>query len=149
MSRKDPNQASWGMTDAQIEMAFTKLTTNVQSEATKAVNRAAALYGARLKQNAPRQEGDKYSNGKYQDSRHSADYIAIKRARIEDGTPQAEVGFRVTKGLGWYMHFPDGGTVVRGTLHQPAQNFVEKTDRETVGPIKALFKYAVRKGFSK
>ncbi|HJG54053.1 MAG TPA: hypothetical protein K8V95_02565 [Staphylococcus arlettae] len=148
MSKTDPNQAKFGMTDAQIDAAMTRLVINCQSEANKAVNRAAQLYAGRLRQNAPRQEKEKYE-AKYVDKRHSADFIKVTRARQNDGRPEAKVGFLVTRGLGWYMHFPDGGTVVRGTLHQPAQNFIERTQNETVRPIKALFRNAIKRGFDK
>ena len=128
--------------DAEIEAAFDRLAINSQREANKAVNRAARLYAGRLKQNAPRDAHDA-------DGRHSADYITVKNAKMAGLRPEAKVGFTVTKELGWYMHFPDGGTTVRGTLHQPAQNFVEKTIRETQGPALALFKQALRKASGK
>ena len=147
MSRGNPNSGK-GMTDAQIDAAMTRLVINCQTEANKAVNRAAQLYAGRLRQNAPRQTGKVYESRNI-DKRHSADYIKVTNARVNDGRPEAKVGFLVTRGLGWYMHFPDGGTVVRGTLHQPAQNFIERTQNETVRPIKALFRNAIKRGFDK
>ena len=144
MSRK----SSKGMTDAQIDAAMTRLVIDCKTEANKAVNRAAQLYAGRLAQNAPRQDGKVYESRNV-DKRHSADYIKVTRARENDGRPSAKVGFLVNRGLGWYMHFPDGGTTVRGTLHQPAQNFIERTHNETVRPIKALFRNAIKKGFDK
>lgn len=145
MSRKNSNN---GMTDAQIDAAMTRLVINCKTEANKAVNRAAKLYEARLRQNAPKQTKKKYE-GRYVDKGHSADYIKTTRARENDGRPTAKVGFLVNRGLGWYMHFPDGGTTVRGTLRQPAQNFIERTQNETMRPIKALFRNAIKKGFDK
>lgn len=145
MSRKSSDN---GMTDAQIDAAMTRLVINCKTEANKAVNRAAKLYEGRLRQNAPRQTGKVYESRNI-DKRHSADYIKTTRARENDGRPTAKVGFLVNKGLGWYMHFPDGGTTVRGTLHQPAQNFIERTQNETMRPIKALFRNAIKRGFDK
>ena len=74
MSKSNPNQAKVGMTDAQIDAAMTRLVINCQSEANKAVNRAAQLYAGRLRQNAPRQTGKVYESWNI-DKRPSADYI--------------------------------------------------------------------------
>lgn len=137
------------MTDAQIDVAMTRLVINCKTEANKAVNRAAKLYEARLRQNAPKQKNKKYDSVYSDAKNHSADNIKTTRARENDGRPTAKVGFLISRGLGWYMHFPDGGTEVRGQLHQPAQNFIERTHNETVRPIRALFRNAIKRGFDK
>lgn len=139
------------MNDSEIDLAFAEFTIRSERMAKKAVKRAANLYAGRLRQNAPRDENKegRTFNGEYEDPRHSADFIKVGNTKLEGASPSAQVGFLKTKGLGWYMHFPDGGTVVRGSLHQPAQNFIEKTIRETQGPILALFKYELRKAARK
>lgn len=139
------------MNDSEIDLAFAKFTIDSERMAKKAVKRAADIYAERLRQNAPRNEDKTVSEstGKYKSPEHSADNIKVGNTRLEGATPSAQVGFLISKGLGWYMHFPDGGTTVRGSLHQPAQNFIEKTQRETQGPILALFKNELRKAARK
>lgn len=135
-----------GMTDLQIELAFDKFVANMEGQAKKSVRAAGNVYAEALKRNAPRNKNPVESGGIYTDTRHSADNIILSRLDNTSGRPSIDVGFKLDKGLGWYMHFPDGGTVVRGTLHQPAQNFMEKTDRETVGIIQKLYRDAIKKG---
>lgn len=142
MSKKDR-----GMTNAEIELAMDRLVMRCQREATKAVNRAASLYAGRLRQNAPVDEDKTFKSSKNFDMDHSANHIKATQARLKGGRPSSRVGFKVTKGLGWYMHFPDGGTVVRGTPHQAPQMFIEKTYHEVERPIRILFRNAIRKGF--
>lgn len=141
MSKEDRLRAQ---NDAKIDAAFDELIFDMQAESKKAVNRAARLYAGRLKANAPKDRDKNNKNGKWDDPRHSADYIKVTKAKYVGTRAQASVGFLVTQGLGWYMHFPDGGTVVRGNIHQKAQNFVEKTQHETEGPILALFYNVLR-----
>lgn len=135
------------MSDAEIDTIFNQFTLRNKKEATKAVNTAAKMYAARLSMNAPRDENKKGRtyNGEYRDPRHSADHIKKTRAKVEGLRPTSQVGFHQTKGLGWYMRFPDGGTVVRGSIHQEAQNFIERTYIEMEGPIVMVFKNALRK----
>lgn len=137
MSKRDVK----GMTDAEIDIALTRLVTNCQKEARKAVKYAAVTYSKRLYYNAP-QDPDS--------TNHSADHIVVTNVRLENERPQAEVGFSI-KGYqyGWYMHFPDGGTIVRGTMGQPAQDFMAKTDKEMFRPIQAIMRAALKKGFDK
>lgn len=141
MSKEDRLEAQ---NNIKIDAAFDELIIDMQTESRKAVNRAAKLYASRLKANAPKNQDPRQKNGKWDDPRHSADFIKVTNAKYVGTRPQATVGFLATKGLGWYMHFPDGGTVVRGSIHQKAQNFVERTQHETEGPIRALFYNVLR-----
>lgn len=145
MSRK--GREGKEMSDAQIDQAFVELAVQSRLQAQRAVSKAAKMYAARLSMNAPRNENKqgKLFNGEYEDPRHSADHIKTTRVKTSGLRPTSQVGFLKTKGLGWYMHFPDGGTTVRGSIHQPAQNFMEQTDREMFGPIMMVFKDALRK----
>lgn len=135
------------LSNARIDKAFDDFAINSRLEAQRAVNKAAEMYAVRLSQNAPRNEDKTVSEstGRNKSPEHSADNIIAKKAKTEGLRPSAQVGFKVSKGLGWYMHFPDGGTTVRGTIHQKAQNFIERTYREMEGPVLLVFKDALRK----
>lgn len=137
MGRRDTQ----GMSNAEIDAKLTRLVINCERESRQAIKQAVAVYAIRLKMNAPR-DPDSTNN--------SADHIVTTNVKIENGRPQADVGFAI-KGYkyGWYMHFPDGGTVVRGTMGQPAQDFMKKTDQETERVIQRIMRKAIEKGFDK
>lgn len=130
-----------GMTDAEIDMAMTRLAMNCEKEARQAVKKGALVFKGRLRINAP-EDPESVNN--------SADHIKVTNVKYNNSRPEAGVGFS-TKGYkyGWYMHFPNGGTIVRGTMGQPAQLFMERTEIETVGTIMAIQYNAIKKAFDR
>lgn len=128
-----------GMTNAEIDAKLNELVVNMEREARKAVKRGGNLVAGRLKQNTPRY---KYQTHKT----HAADVIGVTNVKMDGNIPTVEVGFKVQGDSGWYIHFPNGGTTVRGTVGQPPQHFLEKSLIETKKPILALYRYAVKKG---
>lgn len=128
-----------GMTDAEIDAAMTRLSINCEKEARKAVKKGGLVFKGALNMNAPR-DPESVNN--------SADHIKVTNVKFNNSRPEVGVGFS-TKGYqyGWYMHFPNGGTKVRGTMGQPAQLFMEKTEHQTVGTIMAIQYNAIRKAF--
>lgn len=129
-----------GMTDAQIDAALDKFIIDCNTESRKAIKRAGKVYSMRLKQNTP---VDKNSNN------HAANNIVVTNITNEGHVPYLHVGYRVKGPVGWYIHFPDGGTTVRGTVGQPPQHFIERTIKETEKPIKALYRYYLQQAFNK
>lgn len=138
MSRRQ----SKGMTDKEIDYALNKLIINCERESKEAVKRAGALYAGRLRQNTPVSLNKSHKE-------HARDVIDITNVKSDRSRPYLEVGYVVNGDTGWYIHFPDGGTKVRGRVGQPPQHFIEKTIIETTKPIKALYRNAIKKGFDK
>lgn len=129
-----------GMTDSQIDAALDKFIIDCNTQARKAIRRAGRVYSTRLKQNTPVDRGS---------DNHAADNIVVSNVKSEGHIPYLEVGYRVKGPTGWYIHFPDGGTTVRGTVGQPPQHFQERTIREVEKPVKALYRYYLQQAFNK
>lgn len=128
-----------GMTNAQIDAKLNELVVNMEREARNAVKRGGAVFAGRLKQNTPRHKSKTHAT-------HAADSVSVTNIKMDGNIPTVEIGYQVQGDTGWYIHFPNGGTTVRGTVGQPPQHFLEKTLIETKKPIQALFRYAVKKG---
>lgn len=128
-----------GMTNAQIDAKLNELVVNMEREARNAVKRGGAVFAGRLKQNTPRYKSKTHDT-------HAADSISVTNVKMDGNIPTVEIGYKVQGDTGWYIHFPNEGTTVRGTVGQPPQHFLEKTLIETKKPIQALFRYAVKKG---
>lgn len=131
-----------GMTDKEIDAVLDKLIINCERESREAVKRAGNVFAGRLRQNTPVSLNQTHST-------HARDVIDITNVKSDRSRPYLEVGYIVNGDSGWYIHFPDGGTKVRGRVGQPPQHFVEKTILETMKPIKALYRNAIERGFDK
>lgn len=130
-----------GMTDAQINAALDKFIIDCDTQARTSIKRAGRLYSNRLKQNTPVDDNSERD--------HAKDNIVVSNIKSEGHIPYLEVGYRVRGPIGWYIHFPDGGTTVRGTVGQPPQHFIERTIKETERPVKALYRNGLQKAFDK
>lgn len=128
-----------GMTNAEIDARLDMFIANMETEARKAVKRGSNLLAGRLKANTPRYHLKTHKT-------HAAEEVAVTNIKMDGNIPTVQVGFKVKGDTGWYIHFPNEGTVVRGTVGQPPQHFLEKSLLETKKPIQALYRYAVRKG---
>ncbi|WP_436895168.1 HK97-gp10 family putative phage morphogenesis protein [Mammaliicoccus sciuri] len=115
-------------TDTDIENAIYKLLAKSEREAKKAVTQAANLFEATLVSNTPKDTGKAVST--------------TKQSNFKGGNtiPTKEVGYG-----SWYIHFPNVGTRVKGTVRQPAQRFQEKSILQTKDQILNIYKQALRR----
>lgn len=115
-------------TDTDIENAIYKLVAKSEREAKKAVTEAANLFEATLVSNTPKDTGKAVST--------------TKESNFKGGNtiPTKEVGYG-----SWYIHFPNVGTRVKGTVRQPAQRFQEKSILQTKDQILNIYKQALRR----
>lgn len=115
-------------TDTDIENAIYKLLAKSEREAKKAVTQAANLFEATLVSNTPKDTGKAVST--------------TKQSNFKGGNtiPTKEVGYG-----SWYIHFPNVGTRVKGTVRQPAQRFQEKSMLQTKDQILNIYKQALRR----
>ncbi|MCD8896592.1 HK97-gp10 family putative phage morphogenesis protein [Mammaliicoccus sciuri] len=115
-------------TDTDIENAIYKLVAKSEREAKKAVTQAANLFEATLVSNTPKDTGKAVST--------------TKQSNFKGGNtiPTKEVGYG-----SWYIHFPNVGTRVKGTVRQPAQRFQEKSILQTKDQILNIYKQALRR----
>lgn len=117
-------------TDADIENAIYKLLAKSEREAKKSVTQAANLFEATLVSNTPKDTGKAVST--------------TKQSNFKGGNtiPTKEVGYG-----SWYIHFPNVGTKVKGTVRQPPQHFQEKSILQTKDQILNIYKQALRRAF--
>lgn len=115
-------------TDTDIENAIYKLLAKSEREAKKAVTQAANLFEATLVSNTPKDTGKAVST--------------TKQSNFKGGNtiPTKEVGYG-----SWYIHFPNVGTRVKGTVRQPAQRFQEKSILQNIDQILNIYKQALRR----
>lgn len=115
-------------TDTDIENVIYKLLAKSEREAKKAVTQAANLFEATLVSNTPKDTGKAVST--------------TKQSNFKGGNtiPTKEVGYG-----SWYIHFPNVGTRVKGTVRQPAQRFQEKSILQTKDQILNIYKQALRR----
>lgn len=114
--------------DADIEKAIYQLVAKSEREAKKAVTEAANVFEANLIANTPKDTGKAAST--------------VKQSNFRSGNtiPTKEVGYG-----SWYIHFPNVGTRVMGSVRQPAQRFQEKTILQSKDRILNIYKESIRR----
>lgn len=114
--------------DKDIQDAIYKLLAKSEREAKKAVTQAANVFEATLVSNTPKDTGKAVST--------------TKQSNFKSGNtiPTKEVGYG-----SWYIHFPNVGTKVKGTVRQPPQHFQEKSILQAKDPILNIYKQALRR----
>lgn len=132
-----------GDSDKDISDKLNKLIWESEKKARKAVTEASKTYEGILKMNTPVSDIQSHSN-------HARDVTKISNFQRDETYPKKEVGYQMGKSRkesGWYIHFPDVGTKVRGTVRQPAQHFLRKTHEQAKVPILAIYHKAARDMF--
>ncbi|MBX5315957.1 HK97-gp10 family putative phage morphogenesis protein [Staphylococcus caprae] len=127
--------------DADISRKLNILVANSEKLAKKATAQAAKVYANNLRANTP----------VYEEQTHDTHAIEVIKTSgfLQDRTaPTKEVGFSVKGDNGWYIHFPDVGTKVHGTVRQRPQHFAERSFQMSKAPILAIYKNAVRDMFN-
>lgn len=129
--------------DADIRRKLDVFVNKSDKEAKQAVTKAAKLYEGNLKANTP-------VHKKQTHKQHAKDVTKISNFSRNATYPEKIVGFDMGKKRsdgGWYIHFPDVGTEIRGEVGQPAQHFIERTHEMSKAPILAIYKHAMRNIF--
>lgn len=92
--------------------------------AKKAINEVSEQYASELKSNTPKDN---------EVGQHLADSVTITGFKGSlTGEFSKSIGF--DKGVGWRAHFPNSGTI-----HQPAQHFIEKTTNAMTPKAQAIY----------
>ncbi|AID01517.1 hypothetical protein BE24_05300 [Staphylococcus xylosus] len=126
--------------DRDISEKLNKLVWQSEKEAKNAVTKATKLYQSNLIMNTP-------VAVKKTHSAHAKDVTKISGFKRDSTYPVKEVGYdkaKSRKDAAWYIHFPDVGTSIRGTVGQPPQHFLRKTHEMSKGPILAIYMQAFR-----
>lgn len=129
--------------DKDISDKLNKLIWQSEREAKKAVTNAAKTYEGILKMNTPVSDKQTHSD-------HARDVTKISNFQRDEAYPKKEVGYQMGKSRkesGWYIHFPDVGTKVHGTVRQPAQYFLRKSREQAKGPALAIYRKAAEDMF--
>lgn len=127
--------------DKDISDKLRKLVINSEKYSKQAVTKASKIYASNLAINTPVHKRQTHST-------HAVDIIKASSFQRESFTPTKEIGFdmgRKRKDAGWYIHFPDIGTTINGTMGQPPQHFMRRTQEMSKAPILAVYEDAVRK----
>lgn len=127
--------------DKDISEKLNKLIWQSEKQAKKAVNDVAKYYAFNLFMNTPVSERQLHN-------KHAREVIKTSNFLSDRVYPVKEVGFdkgKTRKDAGWYIHFPDVGTKVRGTVGQPPQHFLRKTHEMTKPIALQIYRNAVEK----
>ncbi|ASN69516.1 putative head-tail joining protein [uncultured Caudovirales phage] len=127
--------------DNDISDKLRKLMINSEKQAKQAVTKAAKVYESNIASNTP-------VHSKQTHSTHAIEVLKISNFQRDSLNPTKEVGFdkgRKRTDSGWYIHFPDIGTTINGTVGQPPQHFMRRSQEMSKAPIYAIYKEAVRK----
>lgn len=127
--------------DSDISDKLRKLMINSEKEAKQAVTKASKVYESNLRTNTPVHERQTHST-------HAIEVIKVSNFQRDRFSPTKEIGFdkgRKRSDSGWYIHFPDIGTTINGSVGQPPQHFMRRTQEMSKAPILAIYKDAVRK----
>lgn len=125
--------------DKDISDKLNKLIWQSEREAKKVVTKAAKLYQSNLIMNTPVAVTQTH-NG------HAKDVTKVSGFKRDSTYPVKEVGYdkaKSRKDAAWYIHFPDVGTTIRGTVGQPPQHFLRRTHEISKGPILAMYTKAL------
>lgn len=125
--------------DKDITEKLNKLMWQSEREAKKAVTKASKVYQQNLIANTPVDANSKHTH-------HAKDVTKISNFQRDNLRPTKEVGYDKGKSRadgGWYIHFPDIGTQVRGTVGQPPQHFLRKTHEMSKAPILDIYTKAL------
>lgn len=122
--------------DADISRKLDILVVRSEKKAKQAVTQAAKTYEGILKSNTP-------VDAKQTHTTHAKDVTKISNFKTDETHPIKQVGFMSNRDNGWYIHFPDVGTKVKGTVRQPPQHFLRKTQIMSKPPILAIYEKAV------
>lgn len=132
-----------GDSDKDISDKLNKLIWESEKQAKRAVTNASKTYEGILKINTPVSQRQTHTD-------HARDVTKISNFQRDETYPKKEVGYQMGKSRqesGWYIHFPDVGTKVRGTVGQPPQHFLRKSHEQAKGPILAIYRQAMEKVF--
>ncbi|MEX2956501.1 HK97-gp10 family putative phage morphogenesis protein [Staphylococcus pasteuri] len=127
--------------DNDISDKLRKLMINSEKYAKQAVTKAAKVYEGNIASNTPVHERQTHST-------HAIEVLKISNFQRDQFNPTKEVGFdkgRKRSDSGWYIHFPDIGTTINGSVGQPPQHFMRRSQEMSRAPILAIYKNAVRK----
>lgn len=127
-------------TDADISRKINLLIANSEKLAKRATTEAAKIYANNLRSNTPVYEKQTHDT-------HAIEVIKTSGFLQDRSAPTKEVGFSRKGDNGWYIHFPDVGTKVHGTVRQRPQHFAERSFQMSKAPILAIYENAVRKMF--
>ncbi|MCD8872127.1 HK97-gp10 family putative phage morphogenesis protein [Staphylococcus gallinarum] len=125
--------------DKDITEKLNKLMWQSEREAKKAVNDVVKYYEFNLFMNTPTAKRKTHTA-------HARDVIKTSNFLRDRPYPVKEVGYdkaRTRKDAAWYIHFPDVGTEIRGTVGQPPQHFLRKTHEMTKPIALQLYTNAV------
>ncbi|MBL0846529.1 hypothetical protein JJQ58_00865 [Mammaliicoccus fleurettii] len=122
--------------DADISRKLDMLVVRSEKKAKQAVTQAAKIYEQTLIANTPVHKRQTHTT-------HAKDVTKISNFKAGETYPVKTVGFNSNQDNGWYIHFPDIGTEVRGTVGQPGQHFIRKTQIMSKPPIMAIYTKAV------
>lgn len=130
-----------GDSDKDISDKLNKLIWQSEKQAKKAVNDVVKYYEFNLFMNTP-------VSNRQTHTKHARE--VIKHSNFISGRtfPTKEVGYdkgKSRKDAGWYIHFPDVGTKIRGTVGQPPQHFLRKTHEMTKPIALQIYRNAVEK----
>lgn len=129
--------------DKDISDKLNKLIWESEKKARKAVTDASKTYEGILKMNTPVSDKKTHSD-------HARDVTKISNFQRDEAYPKKEVGYQMGKSRkesGWYIHFPDVGTKVRGKVGQPPQHFLRKSREQAKGPVLAIYRKAAEDMF--
>lgn len=127
-------------TDADISRKINLLIANSEKLAKRATTEAAKVYANNLRSNTPVYEKQTHDT-------HAIEVIKTSGFLQDRSAPTKEVGFSRKGDNGWYIHFPDVGTKVHGTVRQRPQHFAERSFQMSKAPILVIYENAVRKMF--
>lgn len=129
--------------DKDISDKLRKLVIRSEKKAKQAVTKAAKVYEANIRTNTP-------VHHKQTHSTHAFDVLKTSNFKRDSFNPTKEVGFdkgNTRKDAGWYIHFPDIGTTINGTVGQPPQHFMRRSYEMSKAPILAIYTKAVEDMF--
>ncbi|KKI52954.1 Phage capsid and scaffold [Staphylococcus equorum subsp. equorum] len=129
--------------DKDISDKLNKLIWESEKKARKAVTDASKTYEGILKMNTPVSDKQTHSD-------HARDVTKISNFQRNEAYPKKEVGYQMGKSRkesGWYIHFPDVGTKVKGKVGQPPQHFLRKSHEQAKGPVLAIYYKAMEDVF--
>ena len=126
--------------DKDISDKIRRLVINSEKQSKQAVTKAAKLYKTTIEANTPVHKRQTHSS-------HAIETLKISNFKRDEMNPTKEIGFdkgRKRADAGWYIHFPDVGTTIDGTVGQPPQHFMRRSQELAKAPILAIYKDAVR-----
>lgn len=132
-----------GDSDKAISDKMNQFIMQCEKKAKQSVNLAAKEYEGILKTNTPVSERQTHTQ-------HARDVTKISNFQRDALFPTKDVGYSHGNGRkdgGWYIHFPDVGTQVRGSVGQPPQHFLRKTHEQAKLPMLAIYKRVMAEAF--